>query len=80
MEEQVEAAQAVQDKELEAMKQRYKNVFSSMEGQVVIRDMMVKAGFDRHILTEEDRIKSNFMKDILFMCGGFTTQILGIHQ
>ena len=55
------------------MKTKYRNTFS--KNQDVLADILQELRFFDAIRTEEDRILHNFAKRLLYLCGGWTTQI-----
>ena len=69
-----------QSKKPDDLNAYYRNTFASMEGQKVLKDILVKGRFFEEIKNEEDRIKHNFCKEIISMCGGFNISIAGIHE
>ena len=62
------------------IKAYYRNTFASLEGQKVLADILEHGNFFNDIETDEDRVRHNFSKYILNMCGGMDVRIKGIHQ
>jgi len=61
------------------IKAYYRNTFASLEGQKVLADILEYGMFADDIITDEDRVKHNFSKYILNMCGGMEVKVVGIH-
>lgn len=66
--------------ELSPLQLKYVNVFSSMDGQIVLQDLLRELQWHSVLHDEQDLIKHNFAKYILDMCGGWQTKIHGIHK
>ena len=60
------------EKELQEWKARYRNLFSTPHGMRVLEDMLTELNFFQEVVTEEDRIKSNYAKRLAYLCGGWT--------
>ena len=49
--------------------QKYRNVFSGLEGQDVLEDLLYSLRYGRRIETPEDMSRHNAAVEILAMCG-----------
>jgi len=64
-----------EEKVLEEWKKRYHNLFSTAHGKAVLSDMLEELSFFNTVENEEDRIKSNYAKRLLYLCGGWTCEL-----
>jgi hypothetical protein len=65
---------------LEAMKQRYRNVFGTDEGVLVLGDILRMCHFGVPLNSEEERVEYNVGVAIARMCGimGLVDNLVGI--
>jgi len=54
---------------------RYRNVFSTPHGKVVLADILLELRFFQEIKTEEDKFLSNYAKRLLHLCGGWSCEL-----
>jgi len=55
---------------------RYRNLFSTTQGRRVLGDMLMELKFFQAIHTEEDRVLSNYAKRLLYLCGGWSFDLM----
>lgn len=55
---------------------RYRNLFSTPQGKRVLGDMLMELNFFQIIETEKDRILSNYAKRLLYLCGGWSFDLM----
>lgn len=63
------------EKELLNWKNRYHNLFAGPQGKIVLTDMLQELNFFDEIITEGDRVRSNYAKRLLYLCGGWTADL-----
>jgi len=63
------------EKSFKEWQARYHNVFATPQGKVVLMDMLQELNFFDSVKNEEDRIKSNYAKRLLYLCGGWTCNL-----
>ncbi len=57
--------------EAKEMQQRYRNVFGSEEGRIVLGDILTQAKFGYPLLDTEQMIRHNFAMEIARTAGAF---------
>lgn len=54
---------------------KYRNLFSTPRGRVVLADMLMDLRFFTQVETDEDRHLSNYAKRLLHLCGGWSCEL-----
>jgi hypothetical protein len=64
------------NKRLLEWQNRYRNLFGTRLGEIVLVDLLQELNFFDMIVSEEDRVKHNIAKRILFLCGGWSCKLI----
>jgi hypothetical protein len=56
------------EKRFRDWKIRYNNLFSTTQGKLVLADILEELGLFHNITNEEERVKNNFAKRLLYLC------------
>lgn len=55
---------------------RYRNLFSTPQGKAVLMDMLGELNFFNYTNDERDMVLSNYAKRLLYLCGGWTCNLM----
>ena len=61
--------------EVKEKQDRYHNIFSTPQGQIVLHDMLKDLNFFKVTSDENGVALNNYAKHLLYMCGGWTCRL-----